>query len=129
MLLGRSLRDVVILLFHAALLVALSVPFGLSIDPAGVAVAFALLALVGLMVAPVSYAMALAVKSEDALAPMTNGITLPLLLLSGMMLPMYLAPDWLRTLADVNPCTTRSRPSARRSMRASAIPRSRSAPR
>jgi ABC-2 type transport system permease protein len=103
MLLGRSLRDVVILLFQAALLVALSVPFGLSIDPAGVAVAFALLALVGLMVAPASYAMALAVKSEDALAPMTNGITLPLLLLSGVMLPMSLAPDRLRTLADVNP--------------------------
>jgi len=39
MLLGRSLRDVVLLLVQALLMVALSIPFGLHLDPAGVAVA------------------------------------------------------------------------------------------
>jgi ABC-2 type transport system permease protein len=103
MLLGRSLRDVVLLLFQGILLIVLSVPFGLTIDAAGLAVALGLLALVGLMLAPVSYVMALAVKTEDALAPMANGLAVPLLLLSGVMLPMSLAPDWLRTIADLNP--------------------------
>jgi ABC-2 type transport system permease protein len=53
--------------------------------------------------APVSYTLALVLKSEDALAPVVNGLTLPLLLLSGVMLPMSLAPDWLQTVARFNP--------------------------
>ncbi len=103
MLLGRSLRDVSLLLAQALLLVGLSIPFGLELNIGGVAVGFAMLALVGLMISPVSYTLALVLKSEDSLAPVVNGVTLPLLLLSGVMLPMSLAPDWLQTLAKVNP--------------------------
>lgn len=103
MLLGRALRDVVILVTQGILLVVLALPFGLHIDPLGFVVALALLALVGLVAAPLSYAVALVVKSEDALAPIVNGVTLPLLLLSGILLPMALAPDWLQTLAKADP--------------------------
>ena len=38
-------------------------------------------------------------KSEDAFAPVVNAIALPLLLLSGILLPMALAPDWLQFLS------------------------------
>jgi ABC-2 type transport system permease protein len=55
------------------------------------------------MMSPVSYVLALVLKSEDSLAPVVNGLTLPLLLLSGVMLPMSLAPDWLQTVAKFNP--------------------------
>jgi ABC-2 type transport system permease protein len=103
MLLGRSLRDVVILEVQAFILVGLSIPFGLELNLGGVAVAFVMLALVGLMMSPLSYALALVVKTEDALAPVTQGVALPLLLLSGVMLPMTLAPDWLQKIADFNP--------------------------
>src|SRR3954452_2633563 len=101
--LGRSLRDVVVFLVQGLILVVLAVPFGLTINPLGFVVAFGLLALIGLMLGPVSYAMALVIGSEDALAPLTQAIALPLLLLSGVMLPMSLAPDWLRTIATLNP--------------------------
>ncbi len=103
MLVGRSLRDVTMLLGQAVILVVLAVPFGLEINLVGVVVAFAMLALIGLMLSPVSYALALTLKSEDSLAPVVNGLALPLMLLSGMMLPMSLAPDWLQTLAKLNP--------------------------
>jgi ABC-2 type transport system permease protein len=103
MLVGRSLRDVVLLLGQGVILVGLAIPFGLEINPGGVAVAFAMLALIGMMMSPVSYTLALVLKSEDALAPVINGLTLPLLLLSGVMLPMSLAPDWLQTVAKFNP--------------------------
>ena len=63
----------------------------------------ALLALVGLVMSPLSYTLALVLGSEDALAPTVNAIALPLLLLSGVMLPMTLAPDWLQTVARANP--------------------------
>ena len=101
--LGRTLRDVVVFLFQGFVLVVLAVPFGLTIQPLGVVVAFGLLALIGLVLGPVSYAMALIIGSEEALAPLTQAIALPLLLLSGIMLPMSLAPDWLRTIATFNP--------------------------
>lgn len=103
MLLGRSFRDVTILELQAVILVVLSIPFGLEINLGGVLVAFALLALIGLMMSPVSYVLALLLETEDALAPTVNGLALPLLLLSGVMLPMSFAPDWLQKLADVNP--------------------------
>ncbi len=103
MLVGRSMRDVVLLLGQGLILVGLAVPFGLEINLGGVAIAFAMLALIGFMMSPVSYTLALVLKSEDALAPVVNGLALPLLLLSGVMLPMSLAPDWLQTLAKINP--------------------------
>jgi ABC-2 type transport system permease protein len=34
-----------------------------------------------------------------------NGVLLPVLLLSGILLPMTLAPGWLQTVADINPLT------------------------
>ncbi len=101
--LGRTLRDVVVFLVQGLVLVLISIPFGLTINPVGFVVAFGLLALIGLVLGPISYAIALALKSEDALAPLTQAIALPLLLLSGVMLPMSLAPDWLRTVASFNP--------------------------
>src|SRR5262249_34827307 len=37
------------------------------------------------------------------LAPLLNGIAIPLLLLSGILLPMSIAPAWLEDLSDANP--------------------------
>jgi ABC-2 type transport system permease protein len=105
MLVGRSLRDVTILVAQGILMIVLAIPFGLHLDPAGAAVTIALLALIGLVTAPLSYTAALVLKSEDALAPVVQGIALPLLLLSGILLPMALAPDWLRFIASLNPLT------------------------
>ena len=103
MLLGRSLRDVFFLLLQGIVLIVIAIPFGLRIDGAAIALTLALLALIGLALAPFSYTLGLVTKSEDALAPAINTIMFPVLLLSGILLPMSLAPDWLRTLANVNP--------------------------
>jgi ABC-2 type transport system permease protein len=105
MLLGRSLRDVVMLLVQALIMIVLAIPFGLHIDPVGILVTFGMLALIALVMAPASYAAALVLKSEDAFAPLVQGVTMPLLLLSGILLPMALAPDWLRFLSTINPLT------------------------
>ena len=105
MLLGRSLRDVVLLVLQALIMIALSIPFGLHLEPVGVAVTLGLLALIGLVMAPLSYAAGLALKSEDSFAPLVQGVVMPLLLLSGILLPMALAPEWLRVVSSVNPLT------------------------
>ncbi len=103
LLLGRALRDILILLIQSLLLVLLSLPFGLDIHPAGLLVVLGLIALIGLLMASCSYALALWLKSEDAFAPLLTTVTLPLLLLSGVLLPLTLAPAWLRHIAAVNP--------------------------
>lgn len=103
MLMGRTLRDVTILVVQSLVLVLLSIPFGLTIDLTSLVVVLVLVALIGLALAPVSYALGLVLKTEDALAPLLNLVTLPLLLLSGILLPLALAPDWLQTIAWFNP--------------------------
>lgn len=103
LLLGRVLRDVVVLLVQGALLTAVAVPFGLRAPLAGALLALLVVALLGAAFASLSYATALLLKSEDALAPLLNGIAVPVLLLSGILLPMSIAPGWLQTLSDLNP--------------------------
>jgi ABC-2 type transport system permease protein len=105
MLLGRSLRDVVMLACQGIVMMLVAIPFGLKVDLAGAIVTLALLMLIGLAFAPLSYSAALLLKSEDALAPLVNGIALPLLLLSGILLPLALAPEWLKFLSTLNPLT------------------------
>ena len=103
MLFGRALRDVAMLIAQSTILVVLAIPFGLKIGLGGALLTLFLLALLGLVMAPMSYAAALWLKSEDPLAPFLNMVALPLLLLSGILLPMSLAPDWLQKIATVNP--------------------------
>ena len=103
LLLGRVARDVVVLLVQGALLIAVAVPFGLRAPVPGVLLALGVVALLAAAFSSLSYAAALTLRSEDALAPLLNGIAVPLLLLSGILLPMTLAPAWLRTLSDANP--------------------------
>ena len=103
LLLGRVLRDVLVLLVQATLLTLVALPLGLRAPAVGVVVALLVVALLGAAFSATSYAVALTLKSEDALAPLLNAVAIPVLLLSGILLPMTLAPTWLRRLSDVNP--------------------------
>lgn len=103
LLLGRALKDVLVLVVQAALLVVLALPFGLRVPPAALGVALVLVAVLGLAMSSLSYALALKVRNEDALGPLFNTFALPLLLLSGVLLPMSLAPGWLFGLSRANP--------------------------
>lgn len=103
LLLGRALRDVVTILVGSLILVVVSLPLGLRLHLGGLLVMLALQALIGLMMASASYALALWLRSEDSLGPVLTTVSLPLLLLSGVLLPLSLAPAWLRAIAALNP--------------------------
>ena len=103
LLLGRVLRDVVVLTVQGTLLVLVSIPLGLRAPFWGVVLTLLVVAMLGAAFASVSYALALTLKSEDAFAPLLNAFVLPVLLLSGILLPMTLAPAWLQTVSDINP--------------------------
>jgi len=103
LLLGRSLRDVVSLLVQAVIITLLALLFDLRVQLVDLLLAYLMLALISLMTSAVSYGVALAVKSEDVLAPLMNTVAQPVFLLSGILLPLIFAPAWLRRVADWNP--------------------------
>jgi ABC-2 type transport system permease protein len=103
LLLGRVLRDATVLLVQAAILTLLAIPFGLEITWQAVVGGLVIVALLGTTFASVSYAIAMVTKEEDALVGVLNFFSAPILLLSGILLPMTLAPKWLQHVSDINP--------------------------
>jgi ABC-2 type transport system permease protein len=103
LLLGRSLRDVVSLISQAVIITLLALLFDLRVFLGNLLLAYLMLALISLMTSALSYGVALMVKSEDALAPLMNTVAQPVLLLSGILLPLTYAPGWLQGIADWNP--------------------------
>ena len=103
LLLGRSLRDVVSLIAQAVIITLLALIFDLRVVLGNLLLAYLMLALISLMTSALSYGVALVVKSEDALAPLMNTVAQPVLLLSGILLPLTYAPGWLQGIADWNP--------------------------
>jgi ABC-2 type transport system permease protein len=100
---GRVLRDVLVLMVQAIILVLVGLAFGARPTVTAVVISLGFIVLVATGLASVSYATALLVKSEDAFAPMLNSVVLPLVLLSGIMLPMTLGPGWLQGIARISP--------------------------
>jgi ABC-2 type transport system permease protein len=103
LLLGRALKDTVVLVVQAVLLTLLAIPFGLRAPIGGVIIGVLLVAALGLAMTSASCALALQVKSEEAFLPIINSLFLPLLLLSGILLPMTVAPAWLYDISRANP--------------------------
>lgn len=100
---GRVLRDVLTLLVQAVVLVLAGLAFGMRAPLAGVFIGLGFIAVVAISLSAISYAVALVLKSEDALAPLINMIVVPLTLLSGIMLPLTLGPAWLQDIARATP--------------------------
>jgi ABC-2 type transport system permease protein len=103
LLLGRVLRDTTIMMVQAVMLLAVGVAFGLRAPIAGVLAGLVFVVLLAVSVASLSYALALWTRNEDAFAPLLTAAIVPLMLLSGMILPMTLAPRWLDVLSHFNP--------------------------
>jgi ABC-2 type transport system permease protein len=102
-LLGKVLRDAAVLLMQCILITLVAIPFGLTINAGGFLLSLLLYALIGITMASLSYGFALIYKAEDSLAPTMNTIALPISLLSGIFLPLALAPLWLQYLSKINP--------------------------
>jgi ABC-2 type transport system permease protein len=103
LLLGRSLRDVVSIEVQAVIITIAALPFGLRVPLGNLLLTYLLLALIAVALSAFSYALALKLRSVDAMAPVVNLLGQQLLLLSGILLPLAFAPAWLRGIAAVNP--------------------------
>lgn len=103
LLLGRALRDTVQLVAQSALLVALGWALGLRAPVAGVLLGLAFVAVLSAGLATLSYGLAMNVRTPPEFAAIANTAVLPLMLLSGVLLPMSLGPAWLDGLSRAVP--------------------------
>jgi ABC-2 type transport system permease protein len=107
LLLGKVLNNAIQLLFQALLILVVAwLFFDLDIPSfGGVVLALIIVVLTGITLASASYAVALLLKSEEAFIPLLNTILLPVLLLSGILIPITtgLAPNWLYQISRFNP--------------------------
>nr|AIA15568.1 ABC-2 type transporter [uncultured bacterium] len=100
---GPVFHDLTAVIVLSVLFIGLAVPFGFHIHVTGLLSLFVLLALLLVTSSSFSHALGLITKSEDSLAPIVHGINLPIMLLSGMLLPIDFAPNWMKIVAHFNP--------------------------
>jgi ABC-2 type transport system permease protein len=103
LLLGRELVFVVLTGFQAVVVVVVALIFGLRVPPVNLLLALVLLALMVLIGVSISFALAIFVPNQTALINLTNGVTEPLALLAGVLIPLSVAPLWVQDVALWNP--------------------------
>jgi ABC-2 type transport system permease protein len=103
LLIGRLYRDLLQLLVQSLILIVLGYALGMRASPAGLVLGTALTLLIGGACAAASNALALTTKSEDVMAPVINMVMMPVLLLSGILLPMTIGPAWLERVSQFMP--------------------------
>ncbi|GEA87155.1 ABC transporter permease [Cellulomonas cellasea] len=103
-LVGRSLKEMVPIVVQSLVVVAVMLPFGLRPDALGAVLGLVLLAVLGVGLGSLSYALAIAVRSHEWMFWVVQQTVLfPALILSGMLLPLEAGPRWMQVAAQVNP--------------------------
>lgn len=104
LLIGRALKEMAPIVVQAALIAVVTIPFGFRVDLLGMLAGLVLLAIFGVGLGALSYALALASKNKDWLFwAVHQTLVFPLMILSGMLLPLEQGPEWMRVVASVNP--------------------------
>lgn len=104
LLIGRSLKEMVPLAGQAVIIVAVMIPFGFRLHLDGALVGLVLLAVFGVGLGSLSYALALAVRKQDWMFwAVQQTLIFPLMILSGMLLPLDSGPGWMQVASRFNP--------------------------
>ncbi|WP_158889287.1 ABC transporter permease [Amycolatopsis anabasis] len=108
LLLGKVLANAVQTVVQAILITVLAyLVFDLNAPIGGIVLSLVIVALTAVTLASASYAVALTIKSEETFPALLNAVLMPVLLLSGILVPITaaLAPDWLYAISRINPFT------------------------
>ena len=97
------LSDIAAFLVPAALVIGISACFGFEVHIGGLLVLVLLLCLLTAIVSAWSLSLGLILKQVSSLAAVVTGLQLPLTLLSGVLLPLSMGPQWLQNIAYINP--------------------------
>lgn len=104
LLIGRALKEVAPIVIQSVIIVLIATPFGFAVNPLGLVSGLALLAVFGVGLGSLSYALALGTRDREWLFwGVQQSLIFPLLILSGMLLPLDDGPGWMRVVASINP--------------------------
>jgi ABC-2 type transport system permease protein len=101
--LGFILQSSVNLVIQSAVLIVCSLFFGLRLDPLGAVILVLLVILIGITMASISYRLGLMIREGGILAGIINAFVLPLMILSGIMLPISFGPPIIQALSRIDP--------------------------
>jgi ABC-2 type transport system permease protein len=103
LILGRELMYVMLVGFQAVVVVVAALVLGLRVRPANLLLALGLLSMMVLLSVSISYALAMVMPDERTLANLINAVAQPISLLAGVLIPLSVAPLWVRNVALWNP--------------------------
>ena len=103
LLLGWQLMFVALVAFQAVVIAVVALIFGLRVPLINLVLALVLLSLMVIIGVSISYALTIFVPNQTVLANVTNGISTPLALLAGVMIPLSVAPLWVQDVARWSP--------------------------
>lgn len=103
LMLGRQLMHVSYILFQATVITCAAVIFGMRVEPGTLLLSYLMLSVMVLLSTSISYDIALFVRNENSLGTLTNSVGQPLSLLAGILIPLAIAPLWVRDIALWNP--------------------------
>jgi len=106
LMVGRALKELTPLVVQALVITLVAIPFGFVFYPLHVVVGLVMLGIFGVGVGALSYALAIAArKTEWIFWAVQQSLLFPLLILSGMMLPLETGPGWMQVVPKFNPLT------------------------
>lgn len=106
LMIGRALKEMTPLMVQALVIILVAWPFGFRIHPAQVTLGLIILGVFGTGIGALSYALAVVSRSTEWIFwAVQQTLLFPLLILSGIMLPLEDGPGWMQAAAKVNPLT------------------------
>jgi len=103
LLMGGVLRDIVMFIVPALVVILIASLFGFHLHWLGLTVLLILLSMLTAVVSAASASLGLIMKDIGSLAAVVTSLQLPITLLSGVLLPLSVGPEWLRFIAHFNP--------------------------
>jgi ABC-2 type transport system permease protein len=105
-MIGRACKEMVPLVLQSLVISGIAALFGFRPSIPGMAVGLAMLAVFGMGLGALSYALGIVSRERDWMFwTVQQGLLFPLMLLSGMLLPLESGPGWMQVLARFNPLT------------------------
>lgn len=106
LMVGRAAKELLPLVVQATLIALLALPFGFRPDPLGMLIGLLLLGVFGVGLGALSYTLGLLSRGKEWLFwSVQQTLLFPLMILSGMLLPVESGPGWLQIAARCNPLT------------------------
>jgi ABC-2 type transport system permease protein len=106
LMIGRALKEMVPLVLQSLVISGVAAIWGFRPSIPGMVLGLALLAVFGMGLGAFSYALGIVSRERDWMFwTVQQGLLFPLMLLSGMLLPLASGPGWMQVASRFNPLT------------------------